>query len=115
MKVSDLDLDNKYTYASWINRYPILNRYIRLYAIDHRGLRKSFEYDALFTWEYFLYYYLEDSELSANDKHLIWYKGDLSPLVALEEKRANNFQQLYTAIDAKVEDSVDFILSLTQN
>lgn len=114
MKVSDSDLNNQYTYAGWIADYPILNRYIRLYAVDHRGIRRSFENGKLYTWEYFLYYYLDSSQLSPKENSTVW-NGDLSPLVALEEKRANNFQQLYTAIDVKVEDSVDFILSLTQN
>lgn len=114
MKISSTDLNSKYTYTGWKNRYPILDRYIRLYPTDHRGIRKSFTYTHMFTWDYFLYYYLDSSQLSPKENSTVW-EGDLSPLVALEEKRTNNFQQLYTAIDAKVEDSVDFILSLTQN
>ncbi len=114
MKISDSDLRRAYAYDSWKRLYPILSRYVRLYAVDHMGMRRPFKHGTQLYWYEFLGYYLEDSNLPFIDRDAI-YKGDLSPLVALEEKRTKNFQQLYTAIDAKVEDSVDFILSLTQN
>lgn len=105
---------SSYTYDAWKRLYPILNRYIRLYAVDSNGLKRSFLHGTQFYWDDFIRFYLEDSDLSFKDRRDI-LNGDLSSLVALEEKRTKNFQQLYTAIDAKVEDSVDFILSLTQN
>jgi NhaP-type Na+/H+ and K+/H+ antiporter len=108
MRISDSDLKRAYTYGDWKGKYPIVNRYIRLYAVDHRGMRKSFRYDTQFHWHEFIHYYLEDNkDISIKDRRDI-LNGDLSSLVVLEEKRTKNFQQLYTAIDAKVEDRVDF-------